>query len=299
MEIILPIAINYCAHWTKEDAVREILQNAIDGGLKEIGKDYITNEGVLEVRHFVLGNSDKVEGQLGKFGEGLKLALLVLARENIATHIWSGDKHYIPHLRYKEEWGTEVLCIEVQESESPRPYTTVCIDTPLNIDELYIEERGVLYNNPKLYVGGLFIRDISDTFKHGYSLDVGALELDRDRRQVDLGTMQYTIAWLWYDTKDWATLYSLLEDPDHADGRGLHVQPPKEFIAYIASLSGPAAPINTLAYGHRMLLQAAGRVAAPKSNASILVEKWYKQHAKHFTRRVQHKAINKLLELLP
>lgn len=298
MEIVLPIAINYCSHWTKEDAVREILQNAIDGELMEIGADYITNNGILEVRNFVLGNSDKVEGQLGKFGEGLKLALLVLAREGIATRIVSGDKQYTPTLQYKEEWGTKVLCINVQDNYY-QSYTTVFIDMLLNVDELYTEERGVLYNNPKLYVGGLFIRDISDTFKHGYSLDVGALELDRDRRQVDLGTMQYTIAWLWYETKDWAVLYSLLEDPDHADGRGLHVQPPKEFIAYIASLSGPAAPISTLAYGHRMLLQAAGRMAAPKSNASILVEKWYKQHAKHFTRRVQHKAINKLLELLP
>ena len=90
----LPISPNYVINWGVKEAIRELLQNAIDedkvGHSKEI--EYDQNSQILKIKNIdsclhssslVLGCSHKqdVEGLVGKFGEGYKLALVVLLRE--------------------------------------------------------------------------------------------------------------------------------------------------------------------------------------------------------------------------
>ena len=83
------IDINYVKDWTVDKAVTEIYQNFIDFGNFEttFDKDYaeIANDFAPEMLDFMLlGKSIKHnEHSIGKHGEGLKLAMLVLYRNNI------------------------------------------------------------------------------------------------------------------------------------------------------------------------------------------------------------------------
>ena len=94
----LPIAINYVHNWTVEDAIREILQNAIDSSTDghKLSITYsngmlgITNMGInLDISSLVLGSTSKTDHTkyIGTYGEGYKLALVVLLRNNLGVTI--------------------------------------------------------------------------------------------------------------------------------------------------------------------------------------------------------------------
>src|SRR5258707_8510533 len=89
----LPISPAYVAHWQLWEAVREIYQNALDEHTHdpfcEASINYtdgvlriFTSKGTLSPESLVLGKTSKRDDpyQRGKFGEGYKLSLLVLAR---------------------------------------------------------------------------------------------------------------------------------------------------------------------------------------------------------------------------
>ncbi len=83
----LNLTINYCSHWHVNEAMRELIANTIDEGgeIKSSPEEvtFITNS-ALPLKAFVMGYSNKqIENPIGQFGEGLKLAILVLLREGI------------------------------------------------------------------------------------------------------------------------------------------------------------------------------------------------------------------------
>ena len=84
-----PISSNYVSAWTVQDATRELLQNAMDSGEWRVEADgSLVNKGTLRPEHFLLGCSEKTSSDaIGQFGEGLKLALLVLARNGYTVSI--------------------------------------------------------------------------------------------------------------------------------------------------------------------------------------------------------------------
>ena len=85
-EMIYPMSLNYRNEWNDWEAIREIVQNMMDSNSKFSIKQ--TDTGLLlkdngtgiRKKHLLLGVSEKEEGARGKFGEGLKLALVVLKR---------------------------------------------------------------------------------------------------------------------------------------------------------------------------------------------------------------------------
>ena len=93
--ITFPIAKSYVADWTVEDAKRELLQNAMDTKNWHIDEhtNALISTGTISRRHWLMGVSEKTDS-IGKFGEGLKLAALVLAREGYTLEILSGNVSY-------------------------------------------------------------------------------------------------------------------------------------------------------------------------------------------------------------
>jgi len=119
------ISPQYVSEWTVGMAVREVLQNYLDSLHEfECGGSIVLDKGVakikdngpgLEARHLAMGISEKSEERIGKFGEGLKLAVLVLAREDRSPEIWSNGKIMQAKIHYDEDYGTDLLQFECRD----------------------------------------------------------------------------------------------------------------------------------------------------------------------------------------
>lgn len=127
MKLVTGISPKYVKSWTVEKAIREIVQNYLDtrkeydcaGRIrwnddKKIATVKDDGPGLL-MRHLALGISEKNEDTIGKYGEGLKLALLVLAREGRFVEVRASGKIITPFIENHEGYGTEVLTLDVKE----------------------------------------------------------------------------------------------------------------------------------------------------------------------------------------
>lgn len=220
--IELSLGKNYVSNWGLWEAVREILQNAQDsekeGNTLEIiyhKNDeclIIRNEGTeLDISSLVLGNSIKgSDNAIGKYGEGYKLALLVLLRLGHPVEIYTRNETWIPKFINSATFNTEVLAIErisddeatdtksitfaienisenefiklkglglriAKETHSYMGKTIECEYGEILLDEKYAG---------KFYVEGLFIQN-DDNFKYGYNFKNEVVDLDRDRKAIN------------------------------------------------------------------------------------------------------------------
>jgi hypothetical protein len=138
-----PISPDYIANWTPERAISEIIANAIDSDPDGFSVKW--SDGVLEVvddssqgigiEGMILGFSDKRDrkDKIGQFGEGLKIATLVLARSTKVGGILveTVGFAFIPFLKDQSTIGglnipsktgkpTKVLSWNIYASSRPR-----------------------------------------------------------------------------------------------------------------------------------------------------------------------------------
>lgn len=183
--ITFPIAKSYVADWTVEEAKRELLQNAMDTKNWYIDEhtNALISAGTISRRHWLMGVSEKTDS-IGKFGEGLKLAALVLAREGYTLEILSGNVHYKARLEYSEEWQDDILVIDEEAIDTHNATTTVLVTPHVewNVLQEYDVYR-ILRHEKKLYVRGLYVCDLPH-FMHGYNVDPKEITLGRDRNAV-------------------------------------------------------------------------------------------------------------------
>lgn len=242
----LPISPTYVRHWGLVEAVRELIQNAVDS---ESPFEYeFTPEGDLHIisRHatlspttLLLGSTSKADrtDAIGSFGEGYKIALLVLARENRAVTIYNGDRVWRPMFKMSKTYDAQVLCIEdtisprrnegltfVIEKLTPSEIASIiesCLMMQNHIGKIAQARQGtILFERPgKLFIGGLYICDTG--LKFGYNLNPGTVALERDRKTVDGFDLKWWAKELWFQTERWDEIASLIEDecPDmeHAE----------------------------------------------------------------------------------
>ena len=101
-KIELSLASDYVPSWTIVDAIRELFQNALDQEVQspgnkatwsyENGTFKISNkQSTLTTKTLLLGTSSKSEDTrtIGQFGEGYKIATLVLLRNNKQVTIYN------------------------------------------------------------------------------------------------------------------------------------------------------------------------------------------------------------------
>lgn len=207
----LTLAANYLKHWTVEDAVRELCQNGIDNS-EDDKLDYTISDGVLTISTegvslhpsvLLLGSGDKSEDdtKLGGFGEGMKVALLILARENIEVVMENGDKLWKPVFRHNDSFGCDMLCIEETENLNEafgirftiKGLTNTELENIVSrtlqtqvYEKVSTEFGEVLLDEDKagsIFVGGLYVcKDAG--LKYGYNFRKGLLPLNRDRQTV-------------------------------------------------------------------------------------------------------------------
>jgi hypothetical protein len=237
---------NYVNSWTFKEAIREILQNCIDQEIvnpdnkvevhyeSESQKLIITNTlSTLDRKSLLLGASTKSDDAqtVGKFGEGYKLALLVLCRLGYKVKILNYGKKekWTPAIRRSKQFESEVLCIDIEKyiftsvpdanlsfvihDVTEEEYREV-VERTLQLQEvsdssrLFSEYGEVLLSDThakSLFVNGLFICRV-DKLQHGYNFKPQYINLDRDRsvvRDFDLFwlTSQVWIS-LWKENKE-------------------------------------------------------------------------------------------------
>lgn len=210
----ITISPNYVSNWGINEAIREILQNAIDADKNGYKKSiyysgdtlYINNEGIsLSAKDLILGCSSKSDqdGMIGKYGEGFKLALVVLLRKGMNVYVDNNDKLWSPSFKVSEQFGTQVL--NIKESDDGRGEGLTFVISPVDqqlynsllnyfpcIDESFgnvvnCDNGQILLDKQfkgKMYVEGLYIQT-DDNFQYGYNFNSDVVELDRDRKAIN------------------------------------------------------------------------------------------------------------------
>ena len=209
---------SYLPDWGVVQAIREVVQNAKDAESEfnapmkiewykgSTGRETlrITNEGcVIGKETLLFGHTTKLGNKslIGKFGEGLKLALLVFAREKMNVRIFSGDEIWVPIIEKSEVFGANVLSVDIRPAtyknmvrveiegiskedwdNYSKDYLFIC--KPKEEDIISVSSGSILKGD--LYAGRIFVKGIfverRDTL-FGYNFNNA--ELDRDRKMVN------------------------------------------------------------------------------------------------------------------
>lgn len=244
----LSLTRDYVSRWGMVEAVRELIQNSLDSSAPfkyEFVEDpdnyntytlLLTSEGLTLGPHtLLLGATGKLHSNdsIGSFGEGYKLALLVLTRLEYDISILNGPLQWTPKFEFSRDYGCEQLVVE----ETPLTHLVnnslvfrvgnlserdveevraVCLKMQADIGGIRTTEMGeILLDRPgELYVGSLFV--CSTDMQYGYNVLPRYLKLERDRQTVGSWDLQCLTRDMWYATKDYEMIADLIaqECPD-------------------------------------------------------------------------------------
>src|ERR1700733_1527645 len=237
MKFTLPISPEYVAHWGLWEAVREIYQNALDESSSdkecESKIEYFedderleisTSKGNLKTNSLVLGKTSKRDDQTqrGKFGEGYKLALLVLARDPVHDVTgWTNKERWRVKIEEDDIFKSEVLNIYADPYVS-KEGVLFTIENVTTFEWLKIQEnirpQSEWYDTiledenqkGRIYVGGLYVSTV-ERYACGYAFRPGVVKLDRDRGMVDGFDLAWQTSKLWTSRGHSVRLSELLE----------------------------------------------------------------------------------------
>ena len=234
----LSLSENYVSDWGVVEAVREIFQNAADQEITYSNNEMFhqfmgdtlmigNKSSVLNVESLLLGETSKRDDNstVGKFGEGYKLALLVLTRlgKPVTIYNYGAREVWTPKLRTSARYnGVKTLQIEIQDkyiwqrvphsdliyqigglTENERKAivqsnlrlqeVTEGIETTFGTILLDPEQKG------RIYVNGLFV-SVADEFFYGYDFKPEHIQLDRDRRMIHQFDLQWCTSSMWKES---------------------------------------------------------------------------------------------------
>jgi hypothetical protein len=206
---------DYLPAWGIKEALREIYQNFLDYGVYEVNQTSFTDSGNINVSvmngwnpesldFLRIGNSQKNKANaIGKHGEGMKMAFLILLREGLKSSILTPRYEVWPEFYTDQEIG-ECFCLRYSMHEEPidTPYTlSFECDSTLHADFInsVIKDDDVIFDDKywgqivdkeagNIYSGGLFVTAAKNISK-AYNINPKYLPLDRDRsvpRSFDL-----------------------------------------------------------------------------------------------------------------
>lgn len=249
----LTLTSDYAAQWGVQEALREILQNGIDQeqqiknnhlDITYDGKDILTianKNSVLLKETLLLGFSTKQndDTSIGQFGEGYKIALLVLTRLNKKVTIYNYGKKEIWTSRFvksKRYNGQKVLTITVNTEpiwkSVPNNNLTFEIQGINNLEYQELVSRALplqkdykknIIETPKgqilldkrfkckVYVNGLYINTIHG-LEYGYNIKPKYINIGRDRDLVSNYDIQKVTSAMWRNQTNNHLLYKMLKE---------------------------------------------------------------------------------------
>jgi hypothetical protein len=196
--VLYPMSLDYRKHWSNWEMVREIVQNSLDNtGSFNINKTgdklVISDKGTgLELRHLLLGCSEKSEsGNRGKFGEGLKLAVVVALR--LGYHVEIETNNLFIASRVGEKFGNPVLILDIFQNTTTYNGFKISIfgyngDTyqerfTLDKTPLFSYDGEAIFKEKtaSLYVKGIYVKPLKDSI---FSYDLRDVELEESRNNA-------------------------------------------------------------------------------------------------------------------
>lgn len=227
----MSLDVEYVKDWDVQDALREVFQNSIDHGdwAWEYKDGFLRIRSKNATRTLLLGHSKKNGESIGKFGEGYKLAMLVLCRLGYAPWIMTGTESWKPKLINSRTYQTQQLVFDITDGQPQVDYIEFIIP---NIDNQVFNDlmdRNLHVRQPslgwqtkyghilsedyagKVFVGGLWVCNI-EKMRHGYDLKPAYLSLDRDRRVVRDFDLQWLTCQMWRETDEFDYILTLIKE---------------------------------------------------------------------------------------
>lgn len=218
----LTITPNYVLDWKFEDAMRELIQNGVDAQTLDdknkfgIEYDFSSSEvtlsnakSALDIQTMLLGKTSKDgdKNTVGQFGEGYKIAALVLNRLGKTLTIYNNRRNEIWHSKFieSEKWGSKILAFEVEKKRTKEKDLKIVIG---NVERYeynnlalvwlgFEEEDGykksvtsygdILLDDRhrgRIFVNGLSVQTNAE-LKYGYNFKPCYINLERDRKSAD------------------------------------------------------------------------------------------------------------------
>lgn len=253
-KIELTLAPNYVPNWTYVDAVRELFQNALDQATQNpdnVASWYYDDvTGVLTISNatskltaasLLLGQTTKADDKstIGQFGEGYKIATLVLLREgkNVVFYNYGAREIWRPRFVKSRRFGTDILTFFTEKADgfwkkAPLADLIIAVEgisadeykgivesnLHLRTDYEVLEETefGDVINLPgKVFVNGLYVCDY-EPYTYGYNFKPEHIRLDRDRKMVNDFDLRWMASKMWSGCEDTDKVMQLIVD-DKAD----------------------------------------------------------------------------------
>ena len=260
----LGLGRNYVLDWDIWFAIREFIQNAIDQEKtiedNKMSIDYdeenkilriCNKKSILEHHTLLLGSTSKKDDDntIGMFGEGYKLALLVLTRENKKVTIYNYGKREVWNCKFsklKKYDYVETLVIDIDTAfpftKVPNNDLTIQIEgiTPeefekvkentlmLKGDYTYIPTfYGNILDEEKfagqIYINGLKVCD-KEEFKYGYDFLPAYLKIGRDRNIIDSCDMQQLTRKMWILSNKTKEIKELMGQSTYRDCKNMYCE---------------------------------------------------------------------------
>jgi hypothetical protein len=232
-ELVYPITPDYVSTWDVERALAELVANAYD---EDPACKVTYRDGALTIvdqgsgwteETLILGHSTKSDTQIGQFGEGVKLALLVLARENRSVSVTTSGRHITARIdRRTLGWSangrTHELLVVTSEPARQRRGTRIEVSCSsaeaAGVRSRFLRLERPRYRTPQhgrvlpdkagdIYVGG--VRIITGRDLHfGYDLPLEGTKhlINRDRDVIDGWELGRLIGQSIADTTDSAVI---------------------------------------------------------------------------------------------
>lgn len=252
----LSISTDYVPEWTVVDAVRELFQNALDQRSEEnpMFHSYSDNTltvgnktSVLEVKSLLLGMSSKRNNSdtIGKFGEGYKIAALVLTRLGKTLTIYNYGAREVWNFKFMQSrtYNATVLCVDIDKlhfwKTAPDNDLTMVIGgiseaeyELIKASNLFLQGDFNIRSTPfgniltddahkgKVFVNGLYVCT-NNYFVYGYDIMPRHITLNRDRRTIPDFDLAYVTGKMWMHTGDEQCILMLAKD-NAADVKYLH-----------------------------------------------------------------------------
>ena len=255
-KIELTIAPNYVPNWTYVDAVRELFQNALDQATQNPDNvaswDYDSQTGILTISNatskltassLLLGQTTKSgdSDTIGQFGEGYKIATLVLLREgkNVVFYNYGAREIWRPRFVKSRRFGTDILTFFIEKQAIWDKVPSA--DLVITVDGISAEEYGHIVEsnlhlrddyevvehteygdvidipgvNGKVFVNGLYVCDYQP-YQYSYNFKPAHIRLDRDRKMVNDFDLRWMASKMWSTCKDTDKVLEMIAE-DKAD----------------------------------------------------------------------------------
>ena len=223
-----PITASYVSTWGMPQALRELISNGLDGEVEQNAKftyKYdksrrlltLINEGArVDIKALYFGATSKYsdERTIGQYGEGLKLAMLVCAREGNKLVIKNQNEQWVPSIA-QDKLGHDALCVDINYTPTKNQDFKVEV---WGVDEEIWEDAQTQFLRlrpatkkerttsgeclfDEEHKGRIFVKGVAVTTmpqaRHGYNFF--CLDIGRDRSIPSAWQMENAMADIWQE----------------------------------------------------------------------------------------------------